>query len=112
MNISKTHNVSSLANRKEIRHILNKGQKLYTKFGLIFMLNIGNKNDAKVAVLVKKNTGNAIVRNRVKRRVRYFFIKHLNEFNNFNRVIFLYNYAGSVSFKNIEKTYLSAIKKQ
>jgi len=106
MNISKLHKITSLRKREEIRFVFENGRKIKTKYGLIFVLKKIEKNNKKAAILLKKNIGSAVKRNYVKRILRAIIrINHENIFNNYNRVLFLFNYKGPINFSLIEKEY-------
>lgn len=111
MNLTKAHNIATISNKNEIRLILNKGQKVYTKFGLIFMFTTKADKKIKCAVLLKKNIGSAVKRNYVKRIIKYFIVQNFTAFNRYNRIIFLYNFHGNINYQELEQTYLNALKK-
>ena len=109
MNLTKTHNISTISNNQEIRYILNKGQKVYTKFGLIFMLSDSEDKKIQTAVLLKKKVGNAVKRNYIKRIIKNFFVNNLSLFKNYNRIIFLYSFEGDIKYRELEQVYLNAL---
>jgi ribonuclease P protein component len=111
MNISKTLNIVTLSNKDEIQHVLKKGQKVYTKFGLLFLYKNNDNILSKIGILVKKKSGNAVKRNYIKRIIRYFICKEYNNISHYSKIVFLYNYQGNIFYKNLRDTYISSIKK-
>ncbi len=111
MILSKTPNISSLKNKKEIQDLLASGRKVYTKYGIIFLKNIPEAVNNKAAILVKKKCGNAVKRNYIKRVLRYFIREHARLLSNNNRIAFLYLYTGKAEYKKIETIYINALNR-
>lgn len=111
MNILKRHRVSSLTKREEILKLFNKGMRLNSKFGPVYLLNEKQDNSLKVAILIKKNCGKAVNRNYIKRVIRHFIRDHITLFNNQNKVIFLYKYRDYINYNELIDEYLSVLKK-
>ena len=111
MNISKLLNISTLSHKNEINSVMKKGQKVYTKFGLLFLYNDNIKVLNKVGILVKKQSGNAVKRNYIKRILRQF-VRNEHEFlRYYSKIIFLYNYSGKISYNELRNTYINDLKK-
>ena len=111
MNLSKTLNIVSLSNKDEIQHILLKGQKVYTKFGLLFLYKDNNDTLSKIGIFVKKKSGNAVKRNYIKRIIRQFACKEYNIICHYNIIVFLYNYQGKISYSDLSNNYISNLKR-
>ncbi len=111
MILSKTPNIISLKNKKEIQDLLASGRKVYTKYGIIFLKNLPEATDKRIAILVKKKCGNAVKRNYIKRLLRYFIRKQALLISKNNRVAFLYLYNGKAEYKKIETVYLNALNR-
>lgn len=110
MNLSKTPKIASLKSKEEIRDILFSSEKIRTKFGIIFLKrDISDKILA--AILIKKNTGNAVQRNYNKRIIRHFIRANAQELMTYSRVVFLYFYKGKTTYAQLESSYLKALKK-
>lgn len=103
MNLSKRHNIKSLKKNDEIKYVLNNGKKLYTKFGIIFLLNIKADQQRKAAVLLKKSTGNSVKRNYIKRILRQILTDYFLLFNSYNRVIIMYQSQRDVDYQSVKK---------
>ena len=58
-----------------------------------------------MAVLIKKNAGNAVERNYRKRIVREYLRKKFYQTNPYNDVIFLFNYQGDISYHELETEF-------
>jgi ribonuclease P protein component len=111
MNISKTLNIVSISNKDEIRHILKMGQRVYTNFGLIFLFKDEKKNLKKIGILVKKKSGSAVKRNYIKRIIRQFIRIEYNQIRHFHQILFLYNFQGKISYKELSANYKISLKK-
>lgn len=73
---------------------------MYTVPGILFLHHKDDADDTKFAVLIKKNTGNAVQRNYRKRIVREYLRKNISRFvPRYNRVIFLYTMPGSIDYQ-------------
>lgn len=112
MNLSKALNIQSLQNKEEIKHLLKNGQKIYTKFGLIFLQNNPADEITKVGILMKRSSGCAVKRNYVKRVIRNFVRNNFTLFKGHNRIIFLYNFIGVISYNQLRDEYIYALSKQ
>jgi len=111
MNISKTHNIITLSDKDEINDIIKKGQKVYTKFGLLFLYKGDNELLKKVGILIKKRTGNAVKRNYIKRIIRQFVRNEYNFLYSYSKIIFLYNYQDKTSYDELRNIYINDLKK-
>ncbi len=111
MILSKTPNIYSLKNKKEIIDLLASGRKVYTKYGIIFLKNISEAEVTTVAILVKKKCGNAVKRNYIKRLLRHFIHEHALQLSKNSKIAFLYLYTGKAEYKKIETIYLNALNR-
>ena len=77
-------NLRSLNQSKQFIKIL-KSKKLNTKyFTIYFEKNLGNQNEndnknLNISFVIKKNTGNAVIRNKIKRKLKSALQKVLKE---------------------------------
>jgi len=84
----------------EIKNILQNGHRIKTRYGNFYLL----KNESgvnRMAVLIKKHVGNAVQRNYRKRIVREYIRDSINKFESYNEIIFLFNFIGEISYKDI-----------
>lgn len=109
MNISKTHNISTLKKREEIKYVLDNSKKIYTRLGVIFLQHSDNNDEMKVAILVKKSCGSSVKRNYVKRIIRHFVRDHYRFLKNYNRIIFLYNSREDTGYHKLKDIFLKAL---
>jgi len=112
MNLSKALNIRSLKNKEDIKLVLKNGQKVYTKFGLIFLQNNPGDDITKVGILMKRSSGSAVQRNYVKRIIRNFVRINIKLFSKYNRIIFLYNFDGVISYNQLREEYICALSKK
>ena len=63
--------ISSLSKNDDFKDILN-GKKISNKYSTIFFRKLPNKNNNKLNIgfVTKKKIGNAVIRNKIKRRLR------------------------------------------
>ena len=111
MNISKTLRIITLSRKHEINSVINKGQKVYTKFGLLFLYRDNIEILNKIGILVKKQSGNAVRRNYIKRIIRQFVRNEYDFLSHYSKIIFLYNYQGKISYSELRNTYINNLKK-
>ena len=98
MSLSVRHNIVSIKKDDEIKSLLANGKKVYTKYGIFFLAESPKIDPPGFAVLIKKNVGNAVSRNYCKRLVREYARIHLDLFSKYSRILFLYNFRGTVAF--------------
>jgi ribonuclease P protein component len=110
MNITRAHNIITITDKVEIHKVMFKGQKIYNKFGLIFLYKNDKKALHKAGILVKKKSGCAVKRNYIKRIIRSFIRNEIRLVYKYNKIIFLYNYQGQVSYKELKMSYINSIK--
>ena len=91
----------SIKSDREIRRLLESGQKIYTRFGIFFLAK-NEKPEKQFAVLVKKNVGIAVKRTCYKRLIREYVKNNLNSFSNYNEIIFLINRKIDVPFAKLK----------
>ena len=111
MNILSKKKIRTLSKKDEIKQVLDKGKKVYFRFGLIFLFNEENQNHLRVGILVKKSCGNAVKRNYIKRICRAFVRNYSYLFKNTNRVIFLFNKNCQIKYKDLEKEIFRFLEK-
>ena len=63
--------ISSLSKNDDFKSLLN-GKKIVNKYLTIFFRKLSNKNNKKlnISFVTKKKIGNAVIRNKIKRRLR------------------------------------------
>jgi ribonuclease P protein component len=111
MNISKTLNIVTISHKNEIKDVIAKGQRVYTKFGLLFLYRDNIEVLNKIGILVKKQSGNAVKRNYIKRIIRQFVRNEYILLQHYSKIIFLFNYKGKISYNEIRDTYINHLKK-
>ena len=74
--------ITSLSKNIEFKSLLN-GKKISNKYSTIFFKKLSNKNVKKlnVSFVAKKKLGNAVVRNRIKRRLRNIMNEAIKKIN-------------------------------
>ena len=93
--------VNTLKTSKDFLEVISKGQK-YTNSGLIFyFLKNNSEEEIKLGISIKKKTGNAVYRNKLKRQLKNIIILNLEQLIGFNLVIVSYEKRGK-PFKHQE----------
>lgn len=100
-----------LKKRKEFNYIFKKGQS-YSSNCLV-LVNIKSKlNNYKVGFSVGKKVGNAVVRNKIKRRIKeavYFYRNNIK--NGYNYIFTAKQNSSEVKFEEIKQNVLYLLKK-
>lgn len=58
---------------KAFEYVFEKGKKYYFDYGIIYLVEFSDSEEFKFAVIVSKECGNAVKRNRLKRLTKEFF---------------------------------------
>ena len=91
--------------------ILNKGKKVANNYFLLFSLE-KEEEKPKFAVAVGKKIGNAVVRNKFKRRTRALIDKNRKLFeNNYNYIIMIRKECLGKSFSDLEDHFIDLLRK-
>ena len=74
--------ILSLSNNEDFKSILN-GKKITNKYLTIFFKKLSDKNKKKLnlSIITKKKIGNAVLRNKIKRRLKNIMIDALKKIN-------------------------------
>ena len=82
--------IDSLKNSESFLEIISKGQK-FTASGLTFyFLKKNDLNDSKFGISIKKITGNAVYRNKLKRQIKNLLRLNQEEIKSFDIVVINY----------------------
>ena len=81
--------VKTLKTSKDFLEVISKGQK-YTKSGLIFYIIKNSSEEIKLGISIKKKTGNAVYRNKLKRQIKNIININLDQLIGFNLVVVSY----------------------
>ena len=107
--------ITSLSKNIEFKSLLN-GKKISNKYSTIFFKKLSNKNVKKlnVSFVAKKKLGNAVVRNRIKRRLRNIMneaIKKININLNYSYLIIAKKMIFEDKYEKIKKIFFIDFKK-
>ena len=81
--------MNTLKTSKDFLEVISNGQK-YTKSGLIFYFLKNNSENIKLGISIKKKTGNAVYRNKLKRQIKNLINLNLEKLIGFNLVVINY----------------------
>lgn len=76
-----------ITRRAEYTACYNRGQRLFTKYFIVFARSSGKSGTGRLGLAVTKKCGNAVARNRIKRVLRSFFRLHQYEMPSMDIVV-------------------------
>lgn len=100
-----------LHSKKEFDKVFQEGRKIVRPSTILFYL-LKPDGEPRLGLAVSRKTGKAVVRNRIKRRLRDIFRNNLNLLPApLDLVIVARHNAGALSYEELRSEYLSALKK-
>ena len=107
--------ILSLSNNEDFKSILN-GKKITNKYLTIFFKKLSDKSDKKlnISFVAKKKLGNAVKRNKVKRRLRNIMretIKNINLNYEYSYLLIAKKNMLEDTYENIKQIILKDFKK-
>lgn len=101
----------SLKNNYEFRHLYNKGQSVAAPT-LVVYARKNKRAENRVGYTVSVKLGHAVVRNRVRRRLREIYRLHEGKIKaGFDLVVVARSRSVEASYKQLESDYLHCLKK-
>jgi ribonuclease P protein component len=92
-----------LLNRKDFVNLNRLGKKRHTAH-FVIIFNRNGRTISRLGITVGKKTGNAVTRNRIKRRIREFFRLHKHEIpKGYDIVIVAKRFAGTLNYWKIKE---------
>jgi len=109
----KGENVQMISSKKDIKFILEKGEKFFGQFLTIIYINDNSlTNHLELLISVpKKKIKLAVNRNKVKRRIRSFFFDKTNHKLKEIKIIIIYQYFEPIDYSKIERDIITFQKK-
>ena len=103
--------ISSLSNNEDFKSILS-GRKITNKYLTIFFKKLSDKNRKKLnlSIVTKKKIGNAVLRNKIKRRLKNIMNDALKEINfnlNYSYILIAKKTVSVDSFERIKNTIIN-----
>ena len=107
--------ILALSNNKEFQNII-KRKKISNKYVIIYFGKLNNKDNKKlnISFSVKKKIGNAVKRNKIKRRLRNIMndaVKKITINYNFSFLVIAKSTMLNSEFRNIKETLFQDFKK-
>ena len=105
--------ISSLKKQKDFKSII-KGEKINNQYLTIFFRKLSDKSNKKLncSIVAKRKIGNAIFRNRAKRRVKNIMHQTLKNINlNYSYLLIAKKSINVDKFEEVKKTLFSDFKK-
>lgn len=101
-----------LKKKEEFKKVFEKGQTVKNKYLVLYLLNKVENREIRIAIAVSKKIGNAVVRNKIKRRLREAIKNHIKYMDKKYDIIFVVRYKiKEASYQEIEKNILALIKR-
>lgn len=99
----------TLKKNNEFKQVFAKGIRKSGKYAIVFVLSRKRQNN-RVGIIVKKSIGNAVKRNKIKRRLRELWRKQVSQLiQGSDVVIIARKEIGEASFKEIENDLLELL---
>lgn len=98
---------------KEFRYVYQRGKSFANKYLVIYIMKNKSKEN-RFGISVSKKIGKAIVRNKVKRRIREAYRLNIDEYLNgesYDIIFIARNPSKDCSYKDIEKSVINLVKK-
>lgn len=105
--------LETLRNSQQFRKVYEQGQVFHSSLFSAFFLKVGN-GERRIGITVTRKIGNAVIRNRCKRRLREALKKQFSEFENavgFELVINAKSNLVRAEFSSIETTLAKSLKR-
>ena len=107
--------IVSLSKNEDFKSILN-GEKISNKYSTIFFKKLSKKNNKKlnISFITKKKIGNAIIRNKIKRRLRNIMNEASKKINlklDYCYLIIARRLILNEKYENIKETFFSDFRK-
>jgi ribonuclease P protein component len=100
----------SIKDNKDFRRVYRYGKSKVDNTLVIYAAK-SNKENSRVGFSVSKKVGNAVIRNKIKRRLREIFRKNVLNFNNtFDIVVVARKAAATADYKMLEKSFLKHLE--
>ncbi|MFI3210854.1 MAG: ribonuclease P protein component [Peptostreptococcaceae bacterium] len=106
-------NSKGLRKDKEFRKVYQRGKSFANKYLVIYIMK-NNLDDNRLGISVSKKIGKAIIRNKVKRRIREAYRLHIDEkltINGYDIIFIARKPSSDCSYTDIEKSVISLFKK-
>ncbi len=101
-------NPPSLRSRRDFQRVLASGRRQHTSVGVAFTLSDGSRGPARLGLAVPSSVGGAVVRNRIKRRLRAAFVA-ARPSDGLDVVVRARPEAESMSFQELEREIRKAV---
>lgn len=97
--------------KRDFNYIINNGKCIKNKYYVVYSLD-NNKNYDNFGISVGKKVGNAVIRNKYKRKIRSIIDIYRKDFiNNKDYIIILRSSALSISFQEMKESLILLLRK-
>lgn len=98
--------------KDEFSDIINNGHYVKNKYFVLYKKKSNNKIPL-FGIAISNNNGNAVIRNKLKRRVRHLISQNKNLFqNSYKYIIMIRKLASDIDFKNLSEEFVDLLKKE
>ena len=104
--------IDSLKNSEGFLEIISKGQKFNISGLTFYFLKKNDLNESKVGISIKKKTGNAVYRNKLKRQIKNLIRLNQEKIKNFDIVVINYQIRSKpIKYSDLELIFSKFFKK-
>jgi ribonuclease P protein component len=97
--------IISLKNQKEFDAVNHAGKKFVGKFMIVVVSNPGSKQASHLGLKVGRKFGNAVIRNKFKRRIRAIVYDFSKSHNGCSFIVIPKSYAAKADYPELEKDF-------
>ena len=98
--------VKSIKTQKLFKYVWLTGAKYHGKFMILSVIRSNSDIESVFGISVGKNLGSAVIRNKVKRRIRNILLDSTKEFTGLSLIIYLRKNASNVSFIKLRDEFV------
>ena len=95
---------------KDFKLVFKKGKSYANRQFVVYLSDHPDVTHLRLGISVSKRLGNAVMRNKIKRRIRAFFQQHKDSLKPHEYIVIARNPVSSMDYHQIEKSLLHVLK--
>lgn len=96
--------------QRDFQFVFKKGRSFANRQFVVYVKDNKEVSHFRLGISVSKKLGNAVTRNKIKRRIRNFFQTHKDELKSTDYVVIARQPVPNMEYKEIEKSLLHVLK--